>query len=51
MDDYRLTWTQEGRDSRQESAVKYSKTAAEDYAGYKRNEADVSDVQVVPAAK
>ncbi|MFF6794344.1 hypothetical protein ACFY9C_35340 [Streptomyces filamentosus] len=49
MDSYRITWTQEGREERRESAVKYSKTAVEDYAGYKRAQPGVSDVRIEPA--
>ncbi|MFD4392614.1 hypothetical protein [Streptomyces sp. NPDC058495] len=48
MDDYRITWTQAGREGRQESVVKYSETAAEDYAGYKRDEPGVTDVRIEP---
>ncbi|MFH8581704.1 hypothetical protein [Streptomyces zaomyceticus] len=49
MESYRLEWTQAGRDGRQVSAVSYGASAAEDYKARKVAEADVSDVQVVPA--
>ncbi|MFF8410599.1 hypothetical protein [Streptomyces omiyaensis] len=48
MDDYRITWTQEGREERQVSCVKYSEGAAKDYAGYKQAEVGVSDVRIEP---
>ena len=48
MDDYRITWTQEGHGERMVSAVKYSEGAAQDYAGYKRDEPGVIDVRVEP---
>ncbi|MFC9736199.1 hypothetical protein ACFWG5_34390 [Streptomyces hydrogenans] len=51
MDDYRITWAQEGREDRRISAVKYDKSAAEDYAGYKRAEPGVSDVRIEPVTK
>jgi len=48
MDDYRITWTQEGHEERMVSAVKYSEGAAQDYAGYKRDEPGVTDVRIEP---
>ncbi|MEV6357951.1 hypothetical protein [Streptomyces hydrogenans] len=51
MDDYRITWAQEGRAGRQESVVKYSESAAADYADYKAAEPGVSDVRVEPVKK
>ncbi|MFH9736830.1 hypothetical protein ACH4MA_03940 [Streptomyces roseolus] len=49
MDDYRIIWTQEGRDGRQESVVTYDKAAAEGHAGCKRAKPGVSDVRIEPA--
>jgi hypothetical protein len=49
MENVRITWTQEGLTERQESAVLYSPSAAEDYVAYKAAEPGVSDVRTVPA--
>lgn len=51
MDDYRITWTQEGREGRQQSVVTYDKAAAEDYAGYKQAAPGVTDVRIEPVKK
>ncbi|MFD9047856.1 hypothetical protein [Streptomyces zaomyceticus] len=45
---YRLEWTQDGRDEGQVSAVTYGESAAQDYKARKEAETGVSDVQVVP---
>lgn len=48
VESYRLTWTKDGRDETQVSAVTYGQSAAEDYKARKTAEPGVSDVQIVP---
>ncbi|MER5570488.1 hypothetical protein ABT083_30515 [Streptomyces goshikiensis] len=47
MENVKIVWKQHGRE--RESAVSYSPAAAEDYAGFKKEEDGVSDVRIVPA--
>ncbi|GGU12887.1 hypothetical protein GCM10010272_67650 [Streptomyces lateritius] len=47
VESYRLQWTKAGRDGRQESAVSYSASAAEDYKTLKEAQEGVSDVAIV----
>ncbi|MFI6417215.1 hypothetical protein ACIBG6_07340 [Streptomyces sp. NPDC050842] len=48
MESYRLTWTQNGRGERQDSAVAYGLSAAEGYKARKESEGGVSHVEIVP---
>ncbi len=48
MENYRLAWTQDGRDGRQVSAVTYGLSAAEDYKLLKEAQDGVTDVEIVP---
>ncbi|MFD6470818.1 MULTISPECIES: hypothetical protein [Streptomyces] len=47
MENVKIVWKQYGQE--RESAVSYSSAAAEDYAGFKKEEDGVSDVRIVPA--
>ncbi|MFB9558564.1 hypothetical protein [Streptomyces roseoviridis] len=49
MENYKITWIQDGHDGRRESAVSFSPEAAETYRADYAARAGVSDVQIVPA--
>lgn len=46
VENVRIVWKQDGRE--RESAVSYSPAAAKDYEGFKKKEAGVTDVRIVP---